>query len=100
MKKFLHTVIQSQTLCGASIGSRNERLYIIWKALKTFSRTKRLMILKMLQHRRLKFYNVYMDDDPGLTLTHFKARSPCVAIKLVSHWDVTISRLVRDKGLR
>ena len=34
------------------------------------------MILKLgMQHRELKFYKVYINDDPGLTLTYFMARS-------------------------
>ena len=34
------------------------------------------MILKLgMQHRGLKFYKVYINNDPGLTLTYFTARS-------------------------
>ena len=34
------------------------------------------MILKLgTQHQRLKLYQVYINDDPGLTLTYFTARS-------------------------
>ena len=34
------------------------------------------MILKLgMQHRGLKLYKVYINDDPGLTLTYFMARS-------------------------
>ena len=34
------------------------------------------MILKLgMQHRGLKLYKVYINDDPGLTLTYFTARS-------------------------
>ena len=34
------------------------------------------MILKLgMNHRGLKFYKVYINDDPGLTLTYFTARS-------------------------
>ena len=33
------------------------------------------MILKLgMQHRGLKLYNVYINGDPGLTLTYFTAR--------------------------
>ena len=34
------------------------------------------MILKLgIQHRGLKLYKVYINEDPGLTLTYFMARS-------------------------
>ena len=34
------------------------------------------MILKLgVQHQGLKLYKVYINDDPGLTLTYFTARS-------------------------
>ena len=34
------------------------------------------MILKLeMKHRGLKLYKVYINDDPGLTLTYFTARS-------------------------
>ena len=45
----------------------------------TFSRTNCPMILKLgIQHGKLKVYNVYINDDPGLTLTYFMARSNLV----------------------
>ena len=38
------------------------------------------MILKLgMQHRGLKLYKVYINGDPGLTLTYFTARSKWVA---------------------
>ena len=38
------------------------------------------MILKLgMQHQGLKFQKVYINDDPGLTLTYFTARSNWVA---------------------
>ena len=38
------------------------------------------MILKLgMQHRGLKLYKVYINDDPGLTLTFFMARSNLVS---------------------
>ena len=38
------------------------------------------MILKLgMYHRGLKVYKVYINDDPGLTLTYFTARSNWVA---------------------
>ena len=40
-----------------------------------FSRTGSTMILKLgMQHWGLKFYKVYINGDPGLTLTYFTAR--------------------------
>ena len=39
----------------------------------------RLKILKhSMQHQMLKYYQVYSNDDPGLTLTYFTARSNLV----------------------
>ena len=32
-----------------------------------------------MKHRWLKYYNVYINHDPVMTLTHFKARSTWVA---------------------
>ena len=41
-----------------------------------FSRTRSPMILKLgMKHRGLKPYKVYINDDPGLTLTYFTSRS-------------------------
>ena len=38
------------------------------------------MILKLgMQHRGLEVYKINMNDDPGLTLTNFTARSNWVA---------------------
>ena len=54
----------------------------IWsKPSKTFfSRTQCLVILKLgMHHRELKFYKIYINDDPSLTLTYFMARSNLVA---------------------
>ena len=46
------------------------------KILKIFSRTKRQMTLKLgMQHQVLEYYQVCSNDDPGLTLTYFMARS-------------------------
>ena len=37
------------------------------------------MILKLgMQHQGLKLYKIYVNDDPGLTLTYFTARSNLV----------------------
>ena len=44
-------------------------------SLKIFSRAKRLMTFKLGIIRGLLPYIVYTNDDPGLTLTFFTARS-------------------------
>ena len=44
------------------------------------------MILKLgMQHRVLKYYQVYSNNDPGLTLTYFTARSNSVPYTFV--WE-------------
>ena len=51
-----------------------------------FSGIKRLMTLKIdMQHRVLKYYQVCSNDDPGLTLTYFTARSNFVPFAFV--WE-------------
>ena len=41
-----------------------------------FFRTRRPMILKLgMKHHAMEFYKVYIDHDPGMTLTYFMARS-------------------------
>ena len=80
-------------LCGALLGRGNESLYKwsrshdqdgrhahIWlKPLKIFSRTRSPRTLKIgMQHKGLKLYKDYINDDPGLTLAYFRARSNCV----------------------
>ena len=42
------------------------------------------MILKLgMDHQGLKVYEVYINDDPGLTLTYFTARSNLVKLLIV-----------------
>ena len=44
------------------------------------------MTLKLgMQHRVLEYYQIYSNDDPGLTLTYFTARSNLVPYDLV--WE-------------
>ena len=47
------------------------------KTLKIFfSKTRRPMILKLgVKHQWLELYKVYINHDPGMTLTYFTARS-------------------------
>ena len=41
-----------------------------------FSKTSGLISMKLgMKHRWLKHYNVYINHDPVMTLTYFKARS-------------------------
>ena len=40
------------------------------------SRTRRPMILKLgVKHQAIELYKVYINHDPGMTLTHFMTRS-------------------------
>ena len=49
-----------------------------------FSKTKSLVTLKVVTQRRLlEYYLVCSNDDPGLTLTYFTARSNCVPYAFV-----------------
>ena len=49
-----------------------------------FSATKRPMTLKFcMQHRMLECYQLYSNDDPGLTLTYFTARSNLIPYAFV-----------------
>ena len=51
-----------------------------------FSGTKQPLTLKLgMQHRVLKYYQIYSNDDPGLTLTYFTARSNLVPYAFV--WE-------------
>ena len=60
--------------------------HIWYKPLKFFSRTKRPMTLKLgMPHRVLEYYQVCSNDDPGLTLTYFTARSNFVPYAFV--WE-------------
>ena len=54
------------------------------------------MILKLvMQHQGLKLYKVYMNDDPGLTLTYFKVRSSWVAYMF--EWGKTVTKSLAAK---
>ena len=55
------------------------------------------MILKLgMKHRGLKLYKVYKNDDPGLTLTYFTARSNWVTFTF--EWGKLLQRhLVEEK---
>ena len=77
-------------MCSNSPGhiSKMAAVPIYGKNLKKifFSRTKRLMTLKLgMQHQELEYYKVYSNDEPGLTLTYFTARSNLVPYAFV--WE-------------
>ena len=84
----------SQIPCGASIRWGNELIVQMIqvtypnmvKTLKIFFGTKRLMTLKVgMQHCLLKYYQVCSNDEPGMTLTYFTARSNLVPYAFV--WE-------------
>ena len=53
------------------------------------------MILKLgMQYLGLKFYKVYINNDPGLTVTYFTARSNLVIYTL--EWGKTYSHLMGE----
>ena len=53
---------------------------------KSLSGTKRLMTLKLgMQHWVLEYYHVCSNDDPGLILTYFMARSNLVPYAFI--WE-------------
>ena len=57
------------------------------------------MILKLgMQHQGLKLYKVYINDDPGLTLTYFTARSNWVAYTF--EWGKTVTKLFNGVNLQ
>ena len=65
-----------------------------------FPRTQRPMILKLgMQHWRIKVYKVYINDDPGLTLTYFRARSNLVTYAF-EWWKLTNSFKVKVKNCK
>ena len=52
-----------------------------------------------MQHRVLKYYQVYSNDDPGLTLTYFMARSNSVSYTFVWEKGKTMDIVVYDLKL-
>ena len=56
-----------------------------------FSGTKRLMTVKIdMQHQVLEYYQICSNDDPGLTLTYFMARSNIVPYAFVGEESKTM----------
>ena len=79
-----------------------KRLPCIWSKPKKifFSRTKRLMTLKLsMQHWVLKYYEVCSNDNPGLTLTYFMARSTLVPYAFVWAMNFSETSVVYDLKL-
>ena len=57
------------------------------------------MILKIgMQHRGLKLYKVYLNGDPGLTLTYFMARSNWVAYSF--EWEKLLQSHLKEEKLQ
>ena len=49
------------------------KIATIAKTFKIFSRTRRPMILKLgMKHQAMELYNVYINHDPGKTLTYLR----------------------------
>ena len=59
-----------------------------------FSGTKRLMTMKVCMHHQvLKYYQIYSNDDPVLTLTYFTTRSNLVLYAFVWEKVKTVSKV-------
>ena len=57
------------------------------------------MILKLgMKHRGFKLYKVYINDDPGLTLTYFTARSNWVTCTF--EWGKLLQSHLMEKNLQ
>ena len=57
------------------------------------------MILKLcMQHQGLKLYKVYINDDSGLTMTYFTARSNWFAYTF--EWRKTVTKLFNGENLQ
>ena len=57
------------------------------------------MILKLgMKHWGLKLYKVYINDDPGLTLTYFTKRSNCVTCTF--EWEKLLQSHLIEKKLQ
>ena len=64
-----------------------------------FSRGRSPMILKRgMSHWGLKLYTVYINDDPGLTLTYFIARSNWVPCTF--EWGKLLQSILMEENLQ
>ena len=71
-------------------------------SLKPLGQSKPNFMLSLLgkgnrQHQGLKLYKVYINDEPGLTLTYFTARSNWVAYTF--EWGKTVTKLFNGENL-
>ena len=58
------------------------------------------MIMKLgMHHQGLKLYKVYINDDPGLTMTHFMARSNWVAYIYI-RIEKTVIKSLNEENLQ
>ena len=72
-------------VCSNGLGHITN-MTVMPKSDKSLKRTKRAMTLKVcMQHRALEYYQVCSNDDPGLTLTYFTARSNLVLYAFI--WE-------------
>ena len=66
---------------------------------KSSSRTRRPVILKLgMKHQGEELYKVYINHDPGMTLTYFTARSTSVAHAF--EWGKLSKCQLKDKNLK
>ena len=66
---------------------------------KIFSETNRQISMKLgVKHRWLKYYNVYINHDPAMTLTQFMARSTWVASAF--EWEKLLKCHLKGKASR
>ena len=76
-----HWASQSQISYGASLGCSNGPVHMTKTvAMPIYGKNlKQSSSLELgMQHRVLEYYQIYSNDDPGLTLTYFTARSNLV----------------------
>ena len=83
---------ETESLFKRSWSHDQDGLPIYGKNLKIFSSgTKRLMTLKLgMPYRVFEYYKVCSNDDPGLTLTNFTARSNLSPYAFVWEQDKTM----------
>ena len=69
------------------------------KPSKIFYRTGSPLLLKLgMQQQGLKLYKVYINNDPGLTLIYFTARSNWVAYTF--EWGKTVTKSINGENLQ
>ena len=64
-----------------------------------FSKTNRLISMKLgVKHPWLKYYNVYINYDPVMTLTQFMARSTCHWVAHAFEWDKLLKCYLKENA--